>query len=119
MFSLEGRFALVTGASGGIGGAIAKTLAAQGARVAISGTRVDALEAAAKDIANDPVILPCNLSDETETSELPGKAEEALGGLDILGIIIDQQNLVRLQSQRRFDMPEIAFIGLCHPHPPG
>lgn len=84
MFSLEGRFALVTGASGGIGGAIAKTLAAQGARVAISGTRVDALEAAAKDIANDPVILPCNLSDETETSELPGKAEEALGGLDIL-----------------------------------
>lgn len=84
MFSLEGRFALVTGASGGIGGAIAKTLAAQGARVAISGTRVDALEAAAKDIANDPVILPCNLSDETETAELAGKAEEALGGLDIL-----------------------------------
>ncbi len=84
MFSLEGRLALVTGASGGIGGAIAKTLAAQGARVAISGTRVEALEAAAKEIGESTVILPCNLSDETEAAELPGRAEEALGGLDIL-----------------------------------
>lgn len=84
MFSLEGRLALVTGASGGIGGAIAKTLAAQGARVAISGTRVDALEAAAREIGGDTVILPCNLSDETEAAELVGRAEEALGGLDIL-----------------------------------
>lgn len=84
MFSLEGRFALVTGASGGIGGAIAKTLAAQGARVALSGTRVEALETAANDVPNDPVVLPCNLSDETEAAELAGRAEEALGGLDIV-----------------------------------
>ena len=84
MFSLEGRFALVTGASGGIGGAIAKTLAAQGARVALSGTRVEALEAAANGLANDPVVLPCNLSDDAEAAALPGRAEEALGGLDIV-----------------------------------
>ncbi len=84
MFSLEGRLALVTGASGGIGGAIAKTLASQGTRVAISGTRVEALEAAAAEIGEGTVILPCNLSDETESAELAGRAEEALGGLDIL-----------------------------------
>ncbi len=84
MFSLEGRFALVTGASGGIGGAIAKTLAAQGARVALSGTRVEALETAANGLANDPVVLPCNLSDDAEAAALPGRAEEALGGLDIV-----------------------------------
>mgnify|MGYP003576062914 CR=1 FL=1 len=83
MFNLTGRFALVTGASGGIGGAVAKALAETGAKVALSGTRVEALEAAQKDIPNS-VILPCNLSDPQATSELVGKAEEALGGLDIL-----------------------------------
>lgn len=83
MFNLTGRFALVTGASGGIGGSIAKALADAGARVALSGTRIEALEAAQKDIPNS-VILPCNLADPVATSELVGKAEEALGGLDIL-----------------------------------
>jgi 3-oxoacyl-[acyl-carrier protein] reductase len=84
MFSLNGRFALVTGASGGIGGAIAKALAAQGAKVAISGTRVEALEAAAKEIPGGAAILPCNLSDPAAAAALVGQAEEALGGLDIL-----------------------------------
>jgi 3-oxoacyl-[acyl-carrier protein] reductase len=83
MFNLTGRFALVTGASGGIGGAIARALADAGARVALSGTRVEALEAAQKDVPNS-VIIPCNLSDPVATAELVGKAEEALGGLDIL-----------------------------------
>jgi 3-oxoacyl-[acyl-carrier protein] reductase len=83
MFNLTGRFALVTGASGGIGGAIAKALADAGAKVALSGTRVEALEAAQKDVPNS-VIVPCNLSDPVATAELVGKAEEALGGLDIL-----------------------------------
>ena len=83
MFNLTGRFALVTGASGGIGGAVAKALAEAGAKVALSGTRVEALEAAQKDIPNS-VILPCNLSDPQATSEVVGKAEEAHGGLDIL-----------------------------------
>src|SRR5690606_5642984 len=81
--NLTGRMALVTGASGGIGGAIAKALADAGARVALSGTRVDALEAAQKEIPNS-VILPCNLSDPSATAALVGQAEEALGGLDIL-----------------------------------
>jgi 3-oxoacyl-[acyl-carrier protein] reductase len=84
MFNLTGKFALVTGASGGIGGAIARTLAEQGARVALSGTRIEALEAAARDLPSNPVVLPCNLADAAATAELPAKAEEALGGLDIL-----------------------------------
>ena len=84
MFNLTGRLALVTGASGGIGGAVAKALSDAGARVALSGTRVEALEAAAKEIGGDPVILPCNLSDPVATAALVGQAEEKLGGLDIL-----------------------------------
>jgi 3-oxoacyl-[acyl-carrier protein] reductase len=83
MFNLTGRFALVTGASGGIGGAIAKALADAGARVALSGTRVEALEKAQAEIPNS-VILPCNLSDVAATAALVGQAEEKLGGLDIL-----------------------------------
>jgi 3-oxoacyl-[acyl-carrier protein] reductase len=84
MFNLTGRFALVTGASGGIGGSIAKALSDAGAKVALSGTRVEALEKAAADIGGSPVILPCNLSDPTATAALVGQAEEALGGLDII-----------------------------------
>lgn len=85
MFDLKGRTALVTGASGGIGGAIASALAAQGAKVALSGTRVEALEAASKQIDGETVIVPCNLSSPEDAVELPSKAEEALGaGLDIL-----------------------------------
>ena len=84
MFDLTGRCALVTGASGGIGGSIAKALSDAGAKVALSGTRVEALEKAAAEIVGSPVILPCNLSDPAATSALVGQAEEALGGLDIL-----------------------------------
>ena len=84
MFNLTGRYALVTGASGGIGGSIAKALSDAGAKVALSGTRVEALEKAAAEIGGSPVILPCNLSDPAATSALVGQAEEALGGLDIL-----------------------------------
>ena len=84
MFDLTGRCALVTGASGGIGGSIAKALSDAGAKVALSGTRVEALEKAAAEIGGSPTILPCNLSDPAATSALVGQAEEALGGLDIL-----------------------------------
>jgi 3-oxoacyl-[acyl-carrier protein] reductase len=84
MFDLTGRYALVTGASGGIGGSIAKALSDAGAKVALSGTRVEALEKAAAEIVGSTVILPCNLSDPAATSALVGQAEEALGGLDIL-----------------------------------
>lgn len=83
MFDLTGKNALVTGASGGIGGAVAKTLAAQGARVALSGTREDALKAVQAEIPNS-VILPCNLSDSGAVDALFGQAEEALGPVEIL-----------------------------------
>ena len=84
MFDLSGMTALVTGASGGIGSAIAKALAAQGARVALSGTREDALSAVAATLPNDPVILPCDLSDSAAVDGLVPRAVEALGQLDIL-----------------------------------
>ena len=84
MFDMTGKTALVTGASGGIGGAIAAALHAQGATVALSGTRVEALEAVASTLGDRTHILPCNLGDAAETDALVGKAEEALGQLDIL-----------------------------------
>ena len=84
MFNLTGRFALITGASGGIGGSIAKALSDAGAKVALSGTRVEALEKTAADIGGSHVILPCNLADPVATAALVGQAEEALGGLDII-----------------------------------
>ena len=85
MFDLTGKTALVTGASGGIGGPIAKTLAGLGAKVALSGTRREALEAVASDIGENAIVTPCNLSDPEACDALIGQAEEALGGgLDIL-----------------------------------
>ncbi len=84
MFDLTGKTALVTGASGGIGSAVAKALAAQGATVALSGTREDALKAVAADIPG-AVIVPCNLGDAEAVETLIPAAIEALGGkLDIL-----------------------------------
>ncbi|WP_353187361.1 3-oxoacyl-[acyl-carrier-protein] reductase [Bosea sp. (in: a-proteobacteria)] len=84
MFDLTGRKALVTGATGGLGGAIARTLHAQGASVAISGTRADALEALAAELGERVVVAPCNLADKDSVEALVPAAEEKLGGLDIL-----------------------------------
>ncbi len=84
MFDLTGMTALVTGASGGIGSAIAKALAAQGARLALSGTREEALKAVAAEIGGDPAILPCNLGDAEAVERLIPAAIDALGQLDIL-----------------------------------
>ena len=84
MFDLTGKRALVTGASGGIGREIAKALAAAGATVALSGTRVGALEDTAREIGKDCPILPCNLSKLDEVDKLVPSAEAAMGGLDIL-----------------------------------
>jgi len=85
MFDLTGKRALVTGASGGIGREIAKALAAAGARVALSGTRVAALEETLKEIGSgDHPILPANLSDAESVAKLVPAAEAALGGIDIL-----------------------------------
>lgn len=84
MFDLSGKRALITGASGGIGREIAKALAAAGAKVALSGTRVAALEEVAREIGGEVTILPCNLSNLEEVDKLVPAAEAALGGLDIL-----------------------------------
>ncbi|HEY4201478.1 MAG TPA: 3-oxoacyl-[acyl-carrier-protein] reductase [Devosiaceae bacterium] len=84
MFDLSGKRALITGASGGIGREIAKALAAAGASVALSGTRVGALEEVAAEIGGTAKILPCNLSKLDEVDKLVPAAEAALGGLDIL-----------------------------------
>jgi len=84
MFDLTGKRALVTGASGGIGREIAKALATAGASVALSGTRVGALEDTAREIGRDCPILPCNLSRLDDVDKLVPAAEAALGGLDIL-----------------------------------
>ncbi|WP_294395271.1 3-oxoacyl-[acyl-carrier-protein] reductase [uncultured Sphingomonas sp.] len=85
MFDLSGMTALVTGASGGIGSAIAKALAAQGARVALSGTRQEALDAVQAEIGGDAVTVTANLSDTASVEALVPNAIEALGGkLDIL-----------------------------------
>lgn len=84
MFDLSGKTALVTGASGGIGGAIARTLHQAGAVVALSGTRREALEALAGELGNRTHVVPCNLSDDEAVKALPGQAEAAMGSLDIL-----------------------------------
>lgn len=84
MFDLTGKAALVTGASGAIGGAIARALHAQGAKVGLSGTRRDALEALATSLGTHAQVLPCDLTDTLAVDELVGTAEAALGSVDIL-----------------------------------
>ena len=84
MFDLTGRKALVTGASGGLGGAVARALHAQGATVALSGTRAAALETVAAELGERVHVCPADLSDVASVEALVPAAEAALGGLDIL-----------------------------------
>ncbi|MBY0296540.1 MAG: 3-oxoacyl-[acyl-carrier-protein] reductase [Methylobacterium sp.] len=85
MFALTGRKALVTGATGGLGGAIARALHAQGADVAISGTRREALDALRAELGGERVhVVEANLADTAAVEGLVPAAEAALGGLDIL-----------------------------------
>ena len=94
MFDLSGKKALVTGATGGLGGDIARALHAQGASVAISGTREEKLQELASELGDRVEITPCNLGDADSVDALPKQASEALGGLDILisnaGVTRDQ-----------------------------
>ena len=123
MFDLSGKTALVTGASGGIGNAIAKALAKQGARVALSGTRVEALEKTKSEMGGDHPILPCNLSDTAAVDALVGQAEAALGKLDILvanagitkdGLLLrmkdeDFQNVLKVNLESYFRLSRAAL----------
>jgi 3-oxoacyl-[acyl-carrier protein] reductase len=83
MFDLSGKTALVTGATGGIGGAIARALHAQGAKLAISGTRREVLDALAAELGG-AAVLPCDLANKDAVEALVPDAEKALGQLDIL-----------------------------------
>lgn len=112
MFDLTGKTALVTGATGGIGGAIARALHAQGASVALSGTRRDALEGLASELGERAHVLACNLSDTAAVDALPGEAERALGGLDILvhNAGITRDNLFMRMKDEEWD--EVLAVNL-------
>ncbi|MEO0878722.1 MAG: 3-oxoacyl-[acyl-carrier-protein] reductase [Pseudomonadota bacterium] len=84
MFNLNDKCALVTGATGGIGEAVARGLHAQGASVCLSGTRAEKLEALAADLGERAHIAPCNLADLEAVDALPKQASEAMGGLHIV-----------------------------------
>ncbi|NOC44303.1 MULTISPECIES: 3-oxoacyl-[acyl-carrier-protein] reductase [unclassified Ruegeria] len=84
MFDLTGKNALITGASGGIGGDIARALHGAGAAVGLSGTRVEPLQALADELGERAHVLPCNLSDPEAVEALPKQAAEAMGSVDIL-----------------------------------
>ena len=84
MFDLTGKSALVTGASGGLGGAIARVLHGAGATVGLSGTRQAPLDALAADLGERAHVLPCNLSDRAAVEALPVQAVAAMGAVDIL-----------------------------------
>lgn len=119
MFNLTGKSALITGASGGIGGAIAKALHGAGATVALSGTRVEPLEALAAELGGRAHVLPCNLSDAEAVEALPKQAIEAMGGLDILvnNAGITRDNLfMRMKDQEWADVLEVnltSAMRLC------
>ncbi len=119
MFDLTGRRALVTGASGGIGGAIVRGLHGQGATVALSGTRREALEALAGEFGARTHVLTADLTDPAAAEALIAEAEKAMGGLDILvnnaGITRDGL-AVRLKDedwQAVIDLNLVATFRLC------
>ena len=119
MFDLTGKTALITGASGGIGADIARTLHGAGATVGLSGTRVDPLEALAGELGDRAHVLPCNLSDMAAVEALPKKATAAMGSVDILvnNAGITRDNLFMRMSddewQSVIDVNLTATFKLC------
>jgi 3-oxoacyl-[acyl-carrier protein] reductase len=113
MFDLTGMTGLVTGASGGLGSAIARALAGQGARLALSGSNVDKLEAFRASLGGDHVALPCDLSDGDAVDQLVPQALEGVGGrLDILvnNAGVTRDNLLMRMKDEEFD--EVIRINL-------
>lgn len=119
MFDLTGKNALITGASGGIGGAIARALHAAGASVVLSGTRVEPLQALADELGERAHVLTCNLSDMAAVEALPKQAAEVLGSVDILvnNAGITRDNLFMRMSddewQSVIDVNLTATMKLC------
>ena len=119
MYDLNNKSALVTGASGGIGSAIARKLHAAGAKVALSGTRQEPLERLAEELGERAYILPCNLSDMAAVEVLPRQAIETLGSLDILvnNAGITRDNLFMRMSDEEWqsviDVNLTATMKLC------
>ncbi|MGV6847165.1 MAG: 3-oxoacyl-[acyl-carrier-protein] reductase [Marinibacterium sp.] len=119
MFDLTGKAALITGASGGIGGDIARALHGAGARVGLSGTRTEPLEALAGELGEGAYVLPCNLGDGEAVNALPKAAADAMGAVDILvnNAGITRDNLVMRMSdddwQQVLDVNLTATFRLC------
>jgi len=105
MFDLTGKSALITGASGGIGGSIARALHGAGATVGLSGTRTEPLEALAADLGERAHVLPCNLGERDAVAALPKQAAEAMGAVDILvnNAGITRDNLFMRMSDEEWD----------------
>jgi 3-oxoacyl-[acyl-carrier protein] reductase len=126
MFDLTGKNALVTGATGGLGQAIAKALHAQGATVALSGTRENVLQELADTLGERAHVLPCNLSDADAVDALPKAAAAAMGSMDILianaGITRDQllmrmkdddwDAVIRVNLESYFRLTRAALRGM-------
>ena len=112
MFELKGKTALVTGATGGIGGAIATALHAQGATVAISGRQVDKLEALAAQLKERVHICPCDLGNKEQVGKLVEEATGKLGRLDILvnNAGLTKDNLFMVMKDEQWD--EVIAVNL-------
>ena len=126
MLDLSGKTALVTGASGGLGGAIAKARHAQGAHVVLSGTREEALAAVAAELGERASVAPANLSDAASVDGLIGRAEELAGQVDILvsnagltrdGLLLrmkdeDWDTVIRVNLEAYFRLSRAALRGM-------
>lgn len=126
MFSLDGKTALVTGATGGIGGPIARALHAQGATIAISGTRQEKLDALKDELGERVHTIACNLGDGAAVDALPKQAAEAMGGLDILvanagitkdGLLMrmkddDWEQVLKINLESYFRLSRAALRGM-------
>ena len=119
MFELKGKKALITGASGGIGGEIARTLHKAGADIAISGTRLESLNSLAEEIGSNVQIFQCNLNDTVAIDDLLKTASEKMGGIDILinNAGITRDNLfMRMSDEEWLDVLNVnltATMKLC------
>ena len=105
MFELKGKTALVTGATGGIGGAIARALHVQGAAVAVSGRQVDKLEALAAELKERVHICPCDLASKEQVGKLVDDAAGKLGRVDILvnNAGLTKDNLFMVMKDEQWD----------------